>query len=160
MSTKPLVVAHDIDRQCWRCDAPATQVVVNSDAGLVGFFCDTHGELESSVYLHRRPEEPISPATKTFDWLQAERGYQVRKFGTDNDDEHTQAGLDYDAWWWHQLVNYYHRAKVLGLETPVGRQALAKFVATGCGLLESVIRVHGDIPPAGVSSGNIEGEQS
>ena len=35
---------------------------------------------------------------------------------------------------WQQLTNYFGRAQLLGLDTQAGRQALAKFVATGCGL--------------------------
>ena len=108
-------------------------------------------------YAHP-PQLQVSPASQAFEWLVEERAYQVRKFGTSLDDEHTRDGLGEDGWWWRQLVNYYHRARVLGCETPVGRQALAKFVATACGLLESVIRVHGPLPPAGVPSGETGGD--
>lgn len=92
-------------------------------------------------------------SAEVFSWLRGERAYQVVKFGPDQDDRHTREGLGYDGWWWRQLTNYYHRALVLGLETPVGRQALAKFVATACGLLESAVRQYGTLPPPGVPSG-------
>ncbi len=104
-----------------------------------------------------KPSIEDSSASKAFSWLVAERSYQIAKFGVEQDDQHTQEGLDYEGWWWQQLTNYYHRAKTLGLDVAVGRQALAKFVATGCGLLESVIRVHGPLPPPGVSSGETGG---
>jgi hypothetical protein len=100
--------------------------------------------------------QSMSAASQCFDWLIHEREYQVEKFGTDLDDEHTLAGLGEESWWWQQLTNYFHRSRVLGLDTPVGRQAIAKFAATSCGLLESVIRVYGALPRPGVSSGEIE----
>ncbi len=96
-----------------------------------------------------------SAASLAFDWLVGERAYQARKFGTEQDDEHTLEGLDENGWWWRQLTSYFHRSRVLTLETLVGRQALAKFVATGCGLLESAIRLHGPLPAPGVPSGEV-----
>lgn len=94
-------------------------------------------------------------AAGAFTWLLGERSYQVRKFGTELDDRHTVDGLGEDAWWWRQLASYFHRARVLGLDNPVGRQALAKFTATAVGLLESAVRVHGELPPPGVPSGDL-----
>lgn len=102
------------------------------------------------------PVVELSPASQTFDWLVRERAYQVRKFGTELDDGHTREGLGEDGWWWRQVTTYFHRSRVLTLDTVVGRQALAKFTATACGLLESAIRVHGRLPQAGASSGTIE----
>lgn len=99
------------------------------------------------------PRLEVGPASHAFEWLIEERAYQVRKFGVELDDQHTREGLGEDGWWWRQLTSYFHRARVLTCETPVGRQGLAKFVATACGLLESVIRVHGPLPPPGVPSG-------
>ena len=100
--------------------------------------------------------QTMTEASQCFEWLVREREYQIKKFGTALDDEHTKQGLGEDGWWWQQLTNYFHRSRILGLDTPVGRQAIAKFTATSCGLLESVIRVHGPIPRPGVSSGNVE----
>ena len=93
-----------------------------------------------------------SPAEQVLDWLADERAYQVSKFVTEQDDQHTEAGFD---WWEQQFDNYRHRAKVLGLDTPVGRQAAAKFAATAAGWVESIIRVYGPLPEAGVPSGNV-----
>lgn len=106
----------------------------------------------------QRPDLPRSAASEVFDWLGRERQYQVAKFGTQLDDENTRAGLDEEGWWWRQLSTYYHRAGVLTLDNPLGRQALAKFAATACGLLESVARVHGPLPDPGVPSGEVEGQ--
>lgn len=93
-------------------------------------------------------------AAEVFAWLRGERAYQLGKFGIESDDKHTRIGLGEESWWWRQLTNYYHRASVLGLNTPVGRQALAKFVATACGLLESAVRLYGPLPRPGVPSGD------
>jgi hypothetical protein len=94
-----------------------------------------------------------------FNWLVRERNYQLAKFGTDRDDANTrESGLVEGGWWTNQLAMYYHRARVLELENIRGRQALAKFVATACGLLESVVRLHGPLPEAAVPSGTVVGE--
>ncbi|HWL37301.1 MAG TPA: hypothetical protein VNQ77_14050 [Frankiaceae bacterium] len=110
---------------------------------------------EPAAHGERPPEYD---AMQVFSWLIRERNYQLRKFGVAQDDEHTRAdGVRQDGWWWRQLLNYFHRAGVLGLDTPNGRQALAKFTATACGLTESVIRVHGPLPEPGHPSGHVEG---
>jgi hypothetical protein len=109
--------------------------------------------------LRRRPPLFDRAAAQVFAWLVAERQYQLEKFGTHLDDDHTKQGLHTDGWWWQQLTNYYGRAKVLGLDLPAGRQALAKFTATACGLLESAVRVHGDLPAPGVPSGELQMER-
>lgn len=97
-------------------------------------------------------------ARHIFMWLSQERNYQLRKFGIEQDDRNTMiAGIDADGWWSGQLAMYYRRAQVFGLDLPNGRQALAKFTATACGLLESVARVHGPLPPPGVTSGELHG---
>lgn len=103
------------------------------------------------------PNLPPSAAAKTFEWLTHERRYQVTKFGLARDDAHTKQGVGDGSWWRQQLFNYLHRAHVLGLDNPLGRQAVAKFTATACGLLESVIRVEGDLPAPGVPSGELNG---
>lgn len=108
----------------------------------------------------RRLPLPSSPASETFGWLIRERAYQVGKFGTALDDDHTRAGLGEEGWWWRQLTSYFHRSRVLTLDTAVGRQALAKFVATGCGLLESAVRLYGSLPSPGVPSGTVEAERA
>jgi hypothetical protein len=106
--------------------------------------------------------DPLVPkptaASSVFEWLIRERHYQLTKFGHDQDDAHTIEGLGEDSWWWQQLLSYYTRARVLGLDIPVGRQAIAKFAATACGLLESIVRAYGPLPPPGVPSGNVSTE--
>lgn len=109
-------------------------------------------------------EQISDPTEATFDWLQKERAYQVGKFGIELDDIHTkegdgdqqtEAGVGKNSWWFNQITMYLQRAKVTGLDNPIGRQAAAKATATACGMLESVIRTYGDLPAPGVSSGNI-----
>lgn len=80
-------------------------------------------------------------------WLKDERDYTINKFGLEVDDTRDK------QWWDQQFSNYFHRAYLLGLDTPNGRQAAAKFVATALGFLESVVRVHGELPEPGVPSG-------
>lgn len=97
------------------------------------------------------------------DWLTGEVAYTQAKFGIELDDEHTKEFSEHiegvesqymdDTWWSKQLYNYLYRAYTLGLDNPNGRQALAKFVATGQGMLMSAVRVYGPLPYPGVSSG-------
>jgi hypothetical protein len=103
---------------------------------------------------------PEAHARHIFGWLVRERNYQLAKFGTGRDDANTvESGLSEDGWWTRQLAMYYHRARLLQLDNVRGRQALAKYVATACGLLESAARVHGPLPEPGVPSGTVVGEQ-
>jgi hypothetical protein len=102
------------------------------------------------------PEEDEVFARAVFSWLIRERNYQLAKFGTALDDVHTSAdGVSVEGWWGRQLAMYFHRAGVLGLENANGRQALGKYVATACGMLESVTRVYGPLPAPNVPSGDI-----
>lgn len=96
------------------------------------------------------------------DWLKDERNYQVDKFGIENDDRRTEAfnrewgrsinDID-DNYWINQIQMYLHRAQILGLEHPNGRQALAKATATLVMMLESATRIYGALPEPGVTSG-------
>jgi hypothetical protein len=89
-------------------------------------------------------------------WLAKERSHQVIKFSPKLDDEHTsKSGLEENGWWAKQLAQYFHRARVSGLNTPVGRQALAKYVATACAMLESSIRIYGWLPRPGRPGGDV-----
>lgn len=97
------------------------------------------------------------PSTvQAFSWLIRERQYQLDKFGVELDDAHAMqaANGDWD-YWDQQFATYFGRVQQLGLSTPAGQQALAKLVATMCGFLEAVVRVVGDLPEPGYSSGEI-----
>lgn len=95
-----------------------------------------------------RPSPVARVMGEVIGWLRGERAYQLEKFGIDADDRHTAEGLGEGDWWWRQLTTYLHRGAIaLGVETPGGRQALAKYAATACGLAESVMRSVGPLLP-------------
>ena len=68
--------------------------------------------------------------------------------------DHTEDEIDIDEYvgW---VGSYMHRAVVLGLDTPSGRQALAKALKTLQGFTESAVRRYGPLPDPGVPSGEI-----
>lgn len=98
------------------------------------------------------------------EWLKTEHAvYSDAKFDEqrpEHDERLREDGIGIESWWRLQVFQYVQRAHVLGLETPQGRQALAKGLAAYTGLLESTIRVHGPLPPAGVSSGTVPIEEA
>lgn len=93
-------------------------------------------------------------------WLRGERHYTLEKFGSEQDREHVRdfANAEYgrETWFNSQFDVYYHRAWVLGLDTPNGRQALAKFVSTAAGMLAAATQEYGELPKPGVPSGEIQ----
>jgi hypothetical protein len=84
------------------------------------------------------------------DWLEGEEVYARTKW-TDEMEDAIKDEDEYTDW----VNSYIHRAKVLGLETPAGRQALAKALKTMQGFVESTVRKHGPLPDPGVPSGEI-----
>ena len=82
-------------------------------------------------------------------WLQAEREYAESKWPPDAVDDIPSE--EYEQW----VNQYLHRAIVLGVRNPLGRQALAKALRTLQALTESVVRQHGELPMAGLPSGDI-----
>lgn len=103
-------------------------------------------------------EMPAFP--KALDWLVREHEYTLAKFGQEQDNLHIEdfnlVGTDGNDWWQQQLDTYLHRARILGLSNPGGRQALAKYVSTALGMLTACVEVYGDLPEPGVSSGEIK----
>ena len=96
-------------------------------------------------------------------WLAEEReAYQTRKFDYDDELELMALGFEPDSmgdgksYIERQVMNYLHRAKVFGLDTPQGRQAWMKLCAAVTGQAEQIARVHGIPPRPGVPSGTIE----
>jgi len=84
-------------------------------------------------------------------WLEHEHfAYQIQKFPASVDD--TQTRID-PSQWEGDILKYLHRALVLGLDNPLGRQAIAKMAATAVGMAESVVRLYGELPEPGVPSG-------
>jgi len=96
-------------------------------------------------------------------WINIERHYTLEKFSSIEDRTHIVEWqladyLDDEEiqWWDRQLENYLYRARVLGLDTPNGRQALAKFVSTAVGMLSATVQQFGPLPKAGLPSGEIQ----
>jgi hypothetical protein len=89
-------------------------------------------------------------------WLAREWSYQNRKFDQGHRNRDTTTFGTEDDEWKRALDMYYGRAKILGLENPLGRQALAKMVATSVAMLDNVIERYGQLPPPGTPSGNME----
>lgn len=94
-----------------------------------------------------------------WDWYLQEVDYADNKFG-DQRAGHDAAmladGFGPDGFWFRQVFQYADRARLFGMDTLQGRQALAKLVMTAMGAVESAIRVHGHMPKPGLSSGYIE----
>lgn len=91
-------------------------------------------------------------------WLKAEWAYADAKFGDQrpgHDGHMWEDGVGEGGWWFAQVFQYVRRAEVLGLDSLQGRQAIAKCWAAMGGMVESVIRTHGDLPPGGRTSGVI-----
>lgn len=93
-------------------------------------------------------------------WLRDEwKKYADPKFDANREEVHDphmrNEGVGEGSWWENQVLQYIRRASVLGLDNPLGRQALCKGLACYTGMVESMIRVHGDPPAPGVPSGEI-----
>lgn len=118
-----------------------------------------------------RPRRHMSPAESEMhveEWMRIEREDYVNKdkFDPDKQTEPVDQwalnefwveidGVGEDGEWWRQITQYIQRARLFGLDTPAGRQALVKATMTMRGCVESSVRVHGPLPKPGVSSGTI-----
>lgn len=92
-------------------------------------------------------------------WLAAERSYGNAKWG-EGDNRATavahMAGDPTGEWWRDYVAAYLHRAGVLGLDTPLGRQAWGKAIVTAIHALETALEVHGgELPEPGHPSGEV-----
>ncbi len=91
-------------------------------------------------------------------WYQKELVYVDNKFDDQrngHDEEMRTQGISDESFWFRQIFQYVPRARLMGLDTPNGRQALAKMCMTAIGCLESCLRVHGPLPEPGQPSGYI-----
>lgn len=87
------------------------------------------------------------------DWISAEHQvYEETKFLEKADDEKTAVD------WSSRIEMYLHRAETLGLDNPLGRQAVGKAATTTVAYLESVMRSFGSVPAPGFPSGELQGE--
>ena len=92
------------------------------------------------------------------EWFAGEATYQQNKFGserTHHDNLMRTEGVKAGGLWHHDINAYLHRATVLGLDNPGGRQALAKAAMVVIAAVESSVRVYGPLPEPGHTSGEI-----
>ena len=154
MSVNDLEAADKAARQYAR-DLGLSNEEIDELLPWTGFSPEGALSTDSDWLAEARREAMINRATsEVFGWLRAERALQLTAYGPERDDEHTLEGLEAEGWWSNQLEHYLERARTLGIETPEGRQALAKFVATSIALLESSVRLYGWLPRAGVRIGD------
>jgi hypothetical protein len=118
----------------------------------------------SLLPLQHKPERK-----HLYSWMAVEELYVADKF--DDQRSHHDYFIrnhDLDGFWFRQVVQYLDRARAF-LESAqisegvnqrnlelLAQQALAKGMMTFKGLVESSIRVYGDLPAPGVSSGEIK----
>ena len=92
------------------------------------------------------------------EWLEQELAYSSAKYGggrPEHDTHLKETGANLDGFWVGEILGYVKRASVLGLDNPLGRQALAKGFAVYEAMLESTERVFGPLPEPGHPSGTI-----
>lgn len=108
----------------------------------------------------RRVHETVPPEREHIQrWVAEEALYADKKFsgpGDGREEEMRKEGIDDGGWWVRQIFQYVDRAKLFGLDTFLGRQAMMKCYMTLGGFLESMVRVHGSLPTPGVTSGEIQ----
>ena len=92
-------------------------------------------------------------------WLVDEYWYVKSKWGEEraaDDQKLVEEGPGIDGHWGIAITMYMHRAKVLGLDNPLGRQALMKGLATYFAMAQSMILMYGEPPAGGYASGEIQ----
>ena len=88
------------------------------------------------------------------DWLDDERVYRKAKW--EGHDEDLAGGLDDGANFWDNgVLNYTGRVRLLGLDHPLGLQALMKLISTLTRLAELAIVEYGPPPKGGLPSGEL-----
>lgn len=92
-------------------------------------------------------------------WIDGEWEYARKKFGTTAakrwDDHPEDLFLEE---WIRQVTQYYGRAQAMGLDSEMGRQAVAKAAVTALAFGAAVIRKYGELPPPGTPSGMKAGD--
>lgn len=144
----------------WERSRGATlEVTVAVALGLPILDCDTLDPIDADAVWFAVKAKPERAALLR--WLREEWRYADGKFDDQRPGHDTHmrtSDINDDGWWFNQVFQYVARARVLGLGNPLGRQAIAKCWAAMSGLVESVIRIHGGLPPAGVPSGYLPDE--
>jgi hypothetical protein len=91
-------------------------------------------------------------------WFEGESKYQDAKFDASrsvHDQLMRSEGVRIGGRWEGDINMYIHRANMLGLNKPNGRQALAKAAMVVIAAVESAERVFGPLPEPGHTSGEI-----
>lgn len=106
------------------------------------------------------PDEVARSRAHVLSWVSQERNLyaDADKFkegnpGRDMIREYLAEGFGDDAYSF--LLNYLGRARLFGIDTPQGRQAMGKSLVTLTHFLETVVELHGPMPEPGHSSGEI-----
>lgn len=94
----------------------------------------------------------LTPWQCALDWVDAEhKVYQAHKFEQEADDAKSANE------WALRIEMYLKRAETLGLDNPLGQQAVGKAAATAIAYLESILRTKGSLPAPGFTSGELRG---
>lgn len=115
-----------------------------------------------------RVMSPADSETHVEEWMRIEREKYVNqdKFNPDkqvnpvdqwalNEFWVETDGIAEDGEWWRQITQYIQRARLFGLDSLQGRQALVKATMTIRGCVEASVRVYGPLPEPGHPSGTI-----
>lgn len=141
-----------VDQDGHRIDADALHGLAETARSMLAGMGWSSNEVDAylSPLATEKPDLSSSAQSQTFNWLIAERRFQVRQFGSEQDDRRLiEGGLDPSGWWATRLEIYLDRARTGELPDEPTRVELAKFVATAVALLESAIRVYGPVPRPG-----------
>jgi hypothetical protein len=107
---------------------------------------DPAGTIQAAVWRAMRLDtKGAQEVVYALTWFIKQQPKILNRFDPDQNDRHTREGLGEAAYWPMKLQMYLHRARLLSLDSPQGRQAVAEYAATSIGLLASVWRVYG--PP-------------
>jgi hypothetical protein len=101
-------------------------------------------------------EQAQSEVYRSLVWLEEEWAYVTVKFGdvSDRANDHLEPD-EWIDWWTRQVTQYLDRARLFGVDTLKGRQALAKAMATSVAACSAAVRCYGDLPRGGSPSGQV-----
>jgi hypothetical protein len=90
-------------------------------------------------------------------WIRFEQGYLDAKNGVTQrrkqDDVAIASGDLLNSNYWTDIQMYVSRAQALGIDSQLGRQALAKGLMVYRAMVEASVEIWGALPPAGLPSG-------
>jgi hypothetical protein len=99
--------------------------------------------------------EAVSLFKYVMGWQTDELEYRVSKFpSSERIRLMRDEGIGEGSVWREQVFNKFHRAYILGLDTPNGRQAAAKCAAAALSMTETAVKLYGPLPHGGYPSGD------